>query len=83
MLLFRSEGHIIEWLAGREPGATTPITKLGELAHACWGDRLSADWRPRTKEQNQAILDGLGLTGPLCRNGAPRHHEADNPPPKA
>jgi hypothetical protein len=21
------------------------------------------DWQPRTRDQNQAILDGLGLTG--------------------
>ena len=65
MNLFRSEGHIQRWLAGRPPGATIPVTKLSDLAHAWWGDRLSPDWRPRTVEQNQAILDRLGLTGPF------------------
>ena len=34
MLLFRSEGHITSWLAGREPGATIPVTKLAQLASA-------------------------------------------------
>jgi hypothetical protein len=63
MLLFRSEAHVHRWLAGREPGATIPITKLAELAAAWWSDRLSPDWRPHTREQNQAILDELGLTG--------------------
>jgi hypothetical protein len=69
MLLFRSEDHLDRWLAGREPGATTSISKLAELAAAWWGDRLSPDWQPHTREQNQAILDRLGLTGPFWRLG--------------
>lgn len=32
-----------------------------------WGDRLASDWRPHTLEQNQAILDGLGLNGEFWR----------------
>lgn len=65
MLLFRSEAHIQRWLAGRSPGATIPITKLAELAVAWWGDRLSPTWRPHSREQNQAILESIGLTGPF------------------
>jgi hypothetical protein len=63
MNLFRSEDHIARWLGGREPGATISVAKLSELALAWWSDRLSPDWRPHTREQNQAILDGLGLDG--------------------
>jgi hypothetical protein len=63
MNLFRSEEHIARWLAGREPGATIPVAKLAELAQAWWDDRIAADWRPHTREQNQAILERLGLTG--------------------
>jgi hypothetical protein len=62
MNLFRSEEHIAGWLAGRAPGATVPVTKLAGLAHAWWDDRLSPDWHPHTRTQNQAILDQLGLT---------------------
>jgi hypothetical protein len=65
MNLFRSEEHVDRWLAGREAGATISVTKLSELAHAWWDDRLCPDWRPHTREQNQAILDGLGLGGPF------------------
>ena len=67
MNLFRSEEHVGRWLAGREPGATIPVTKLWELAHAWWHDRLAPEWRPHTREQNQAILDELGLTGEFWR----------------
>ena len=67
MNLFRSEEHIARWLDGREPGATIPVASLAALATAWWGDRLSPDWRPHTREQNQAILDGLGLTGEFWR----------------
>jgi hypothetical protein len=36
---------------------------MGALAVAWWNDRLAPDWRPHTTEQNQAILDALGLRG--------------------
>lgn len=63
MLVFRSEDHLDTWLAGRPRGATLTLDRLGELAAAWWGDRLSPDWRPHTRDQNQAILERLGLTG--------------------
>ena len=67
MNLFRSEEHIERWLGERSPGATLTATELSRLAHAWWDDRLDPDWRPRSREENQAILDGLGLTGPFWR----------------
>ena len=69
MNLFRSEEHTARWLEakGYEPGATLPLRQLGELAVAWWADRLEADWRPHTREQNQAILEAVGLTGPFWR----------------
>ena len=69
MNLFRSEEHIQRWLSGRPPGATISVTKLNQLAHAWWADRLSPTWRPHTLEQNQAILDRLALTGEFWRLG--------------
>jgi hypothetical protein len=62
MHLFRSEEHVMRWLGARPIGATTSVTKLHELADAWWGDRLDPAWRPHTRAQNQAILDGIGLT---------------------
>lgn len=67
MNLFRSEEHVGRWLSGREPGATITVAKLSELAHAWWHDRVDTDWRPHTREQNQAILEGLGLAGEFWR----------------
>jgi hypothetical protein len=65
MNLFRSEKHVVRWLEtnGYEPGATLSAEAICDLAHAWWSDRLAADWRPHSLEQNQAILDRLGLTG--------------------
>lgn len=65
MLLFRSEGHVATWLAGRSPGATVPVAQLADLATAWWSDRLAPDWRPRTRDESQAILETVGLTGPF------------------
>jgi hypothetical protein len=65
MNLFRSEEHIERWLGDRDPGATTSAGTLCRLAHAWWGDRLSPEWTPRTREQSQAILDAVGLRGPF------------------
>jgi hypothetical protein len=67
MHLFRSEEHIDRWLDGRAPGATITVSKLSELAHAWWGDRLVPDWRPHTRDENQGILERLGLTGEFWR----------------
>lgn len=67
MNLFRSEAHIQRWLARRDPGVTITVAKLSELAHAWWSDRLEPDWQPHTREQNQAVLDGLELAGEFWR----------------
>ena len=78
MNLFRSEEHVERWREGLERvgrplygalheapyvGTSIPVGQLAALAQAWWSDRLDPGWRPRTKEQNQAILDRLGLTG--------------------
>jgi hypothetical protein len=67
MNLFRSEEHITRWLGEREPGATIPVAKLSELAHAWWDDRLAPDWTPHAREQNAAILERLGLVDGFWR----------------
>ena len=67
MQLFRSEEHVGRWLDGRPRGAVISVTTLCNLAYAWWRDRLDPDWRPHTREQNQAILDGLGLAGSFWR----------------
>lgn len=69
MNLFRSEEHVRRWLGGREPGMTISVSKVSELGHAWYGDRLDPDWKPHSREQNQAILDRLGLTGEFWRLG--------------
>ena len=67
MNLFRSEEHITRWLEGRPPGAIILVGQLSELAQAWWADRLDPNWRPHSREQNQAILDGVGLFGDFWR----------------
>ncbi|MBA2476741.1 MAG: hypothetical protein H0V40_12405 [Actinobacteria bacterium] len=62
MNLFRSEEHIARWRGEREPGATISVSRLSRLAHAWWSDRLQPDWRPRTRDEGQAILERVGLT---------------------
>jgi hypothetical protein len=69
MNLFRSEEHVARWLDGRSPGETVSIVTLCELARAWYRDRLSGNWRPHTRDQNQSILDELGLTGQFWRLG--------------
>jgi hypothetical protein len=67
MNFFRSEEHVAQWLSQRdyEPGATLSARQTCDLAHGWWGDRLDPDWVPRSRERSQAILAGLGLTGPF------------------
>ena len=67
MNLFRSEGHIERWLGTRDPGAIIPVAKLSELAHAWLSDAVAPDWQSCSLEQEQAMLDQLGLTGEFWR----------------
>jgi hypothetical protein len=60
MRLLRSEEEVTT-------GEIMPIATLAELARRWYGDRLDPDWRPRTLAASQAILDGVGLTGPFWR----------------
>lgn len=71
MNLFRSEEHITKWLGTRSPGATIGVSKLSELAHDWWGNRVDPAWKPRAREQNQTILDNLGLTDPFWNLSGP------------
>ena len=48
-------------------GELVAIDTLRELARRWYGDRLDPDWRPRTREQSQAILDAVGLRGDFWR----------------
>jgi hypothetical protein len=59
MNLFRSEEH------APEGGNTIPVGTLWRLADAWYRDRLAPDWGPRTKDENKAILERLGLTSAM------------------
>ena len=48
-------------------GELVALEVLDELARRWYGNRLSPDWRPRTREESQAILTSVGLTGEFWR----------------
>ena len=50
-------------------GELVPLDVLDELARRWYGDRLSPDWRPRSRSESQAILASVGLTGDFWRVG--------------
>jgi hypothetical protein len=60
MRLLRSGSEVTE-------GEIVELATLWELARRWYGDRLAPDWRPRTRDQSQAILDSVGLTGDFWR----------------
>jgi hypothetical protein len=62
MRLLRSGSEVTE-------GELVSLDTLQELARRWYGDRLSPDWRPRTVEASQAILESVGLTGEFWRLG--------------
>jgi len=53
------------WVAGqmRPKGAVTSMRTLWDLARAWYSDPRKPDWRPRTRDENQAVLASVGLTG--------------------
>ena len=64
MSLFRSEEHVDRWLraTGNELGAVVPLTQVWELAKAWYVDPRDSTWRPRTRDESQAVLASVGLT---------------------
>ena len=48
-------------------GELVPIEVMWRLANVWYGDRLARDYRQRTREASQSLLDGVGLTGEFWR----------------
>jgi hypothetical protein len=59
MVLLRSEGELLE------TGETVGAARLWDLAQVWYGDRLDPDWRPRSRDESQRLLAGVGLDGPF------------------
>ena len=60
MRLLRSGSEITE-------GELVDLPTLERLARRWYGNRLDPGWRPRTRDESQAILDEAGLTSPFWR----------------
>jgi len=67
MSLFRSEDHLDVWLerTGNSKGAVVSLRTVWRLSRAWYSDPRGAKWRPRTRDENQAVLRSVGLTGPF------------------
>jgi hypothetical protein len=65
MNLFRSEEHLERWLAktGRARGAVLSLAQVWTLARAWYSDPRDPSWRPRARDESQAVLRSVGLTG--------------------
>ena len=73
MRFLRSEEHVERWCreAGHDRGASLSLEQAWELARSWYGDRLSPDWRPLTRDRAQDLLTDVGLTGPFWDLVAP------------
>ncbi len=63
MRLFRSVEEVRREYP--QPGELFSAAKLWRLARAWYGDRLSPDWEPRSRDEHQEILERLGFAGPF------------------
>ena len=56
-----------EWLdrTGHPHGAVVSFEQMWALVQPWYAGRLDAAWRGRTAADAQAILEGVGLTGPF------------------
>ena len=64
MSLFRSEEHVDRWLAREKKsrGAVVSLEAVWHLAKAWYTDPRDPAWRPRTRDESQAVLSSVGLT---------------------
>jgi hypothetical protein len=53
------------WLkqTGHPRGAVVPLSYVWRLAKAWYLDPRDPAWRPRTRDERQAVLTSVGLTG--------------------
>ena len=67
MSLFRSEEHALAWTRanGYELGALLPLECVWALAKTWYTDPRDGGWRPRTRDESQALIASVGLTGPF------------------
>lgn len=65
ILLFRDDDHVSRWCDRWRVtrGAAVPLAQGWLLAQKWYGNRMDPGWQPRSREEAQAILDGVGLTG--------------------
>lgn len=67
MTLFRSEEHVRRWTEAnqRAIGQIVSLDQVWRLAKLWYSDPRRPDWRPRTRDESQAVLAAAGLTGPF------------------
>lgn len=69
MSLFRNEDHLNRWLTSRKlvKGAVVGLEQVWRLALAWFDDPRDPSWRQRTREEQQAIVEKVGLRGAFWR----------------
>ena len=65
MSIFRSEDHVLRWTRanGHEIGALVPLAQVWRLAKGWYADPRRRDWRARNRDESQAVIASVGLTG--------------------
>ena len=69
MMLFKSEQHLAKWLQARgvPRGSVLSLEQAWRLAMAWYHDPRDPRWRPRTREEQQAVVNSVGLRGAFWR----------------
>jgi len=71
MLLFRDEQHVDRWCAQwkRKRGGVFSLEQGWDLARKWYGDRLSAEWKPKSHAEAEELFESCGLTGEFYKFG--------------
>ena len=64
-MAFRSEADVDAWLdeRGYSRGAVLDLETVWALSKGWYRQRLDADWRGRSVEEAQTVIEGVGLSG--------------------
>jgi hypothetical protein len=65
MSLFRSEDHALAWTRVKryQLGALVSLERVWALAKAWYTDPRVGAWRVRKRDESQAVIASVGLTG--------------------
>jgi hypothetical protein len=81
MSIFRSEEHVSAWTTAKNQsvGQLVPLAQVWRLAKSWYTDPRKRSWRPRTRDESQAVIRPGGLAGECGNSRSRKSNNMESP----